>query len=102
VRDPRVTLRIGGYTKRTSLLRLVGSVIFAFFGALFIYLALSGNAETAPGYQRTLAHWFTRVGVWLARIPNELAWPLLGALAIALVYLVVQKEKVPDEQQETT
>jgi cytochrome c-type biogenesis protein len=102
VRDPRLTLRIGGYTKRTSLLRLLGSAIFAGFGVLFIFLALSGNAETAPGYQRVLAHWFTRVGIWLARVPNELAWPLLGALAIALIYVVVHKEKTPDEQQETT
>jgi len=102
VRDPRLTLRIGSYTKRTSLLRLLGSAIFAAFGVLFIVLALSGNAETAPGFQRTLAHWLTHVGIWLARIPNELAWPLLGALAIVLVYLVVQKEKTPDEQPETT
>ena len=98
VRDPRLTLRIGSYTKQTSLLRLLGSAIFTGFGVLFIVLALSGNAETAPGFQRTLSHWFTRLGAWLAEIPNVVAWPLLGALVIALVYLVVQKEKTPDEQ----
>jgi cytochrome c biogenesis protein CcdA len=102
VRDPRLTLRIGAYEKRTSLLRLLGSAIFAGFGVLFIVLALSGNAETAPGFQRTLAHWLSHIAVRLADVPNALAWPLLAALTLALVYFVVRKEKAPDERQETT
>jgi len=101
VRDPRLTLRIGSYEKRTSLLRLLGSAIFAGFGVLFIVLALSGNAESAPGFQRTLAHWLSHVAVQLSRVPNTLAWPLLAALALALVYLVLRKENAPHEQEES-
>jgi cytochrome c-type biogenesis protein len=97
VRDPRVTLRLASYEKRTTLFRLLGSVVFAGFGVLFIILALSGNSESAPGYQRTLSHWFTRLAVHLSSVPNLVAWPLLGTLALALVYLVVRKGKVPDE-----
>lgn len=99
VRDPRLTLRLGGYVKRTSLLRLLGSLIFAGFGVLFIFLALSGNSEAAPGFQRELARWLTSATVRFGEIPNELAWPALGAAVAALFYFVIRKEKVSDEQK---
>ncbi|MHB8059549.1 MAG: cytochrome c biogenesis CcdA family protein [Gaiellaceae bacterium] len=100
VRDPRLTLRLGGYRKQTTLLRLLGAAVFCGFGVLFIVLALSGNSESAPGFQRTLAHWLARVTVRLSDLPNLFAWPTLAVLALALVYLVVRKEKAPHEQQE--
>ncbi len=99
VRDPRLTIRVGSYSKQTSLLRLTGSAIFAVFGFVFIFLALSGNSETAPGFQRTLAHWLAGATGPLSEVPNTLAWPVLGAAALVFVYLVIRKERSPNEQE---
>src|SRR5512144_20340 len=57
VRDPKIDLRVGGYAKRIGLARLLGSILFAGFGVLFIALAMSGNSDTAPGFQKTIGFW---------------------------------------------
>ncbi|MEP7335914.1 MAG: cytochrome c biogenesis protein CcdA, partial [Actinomycetota bacterium] len=44
VRDPKLTLRLAGYSKRIGLAALSGVVVFAGFGVLFIVLALTGNS----------------------------------------------------------
>lgn len=97
VRDPKLTLRIGGYAKRTTASRLAGSLVFAGFGLLFVTLALTGNADTAPGFQQTFAIWFGRVAARLDDVPNAIAWPALAALALVLVYLVLK----PGKQEES-
>src|SRR6266545_3603438 len=51
VRDPKLTLRLGAYAKRIGVARLSGVVVFAGFGFLFILLALTGNSDSAPGFQ---------------------------------------------------
>ena len=93
VRDPRLRLRLGSYTKRITASRLVGSLVFAGFGVLFIVLALTGNADTAPGFQQTLTRWMSHVATWLDDIPNAVAWPALAAVALALIYLVLKPRK---------
>ncbi len=99
VRDPRLTLRLAGYAKRLTLSRLVGSVVFAGFGVLFITLALTGNAETAPGFQRSLGLWVGQLTRDLDSVPNTVAWPIVATVVVLLAYLVFRpttpKEKAP-------
>ena len=93
VRDPRLTLRLAGYAKRLTLSRLVGSVVFAGFGVLFITLAVTGNAETAPGFQRSLGLWVGRLTRDLDSVPNAVTWPLVAAVVVFLAYLVFRPAK---------
>lgn len=92
VRDPRVVLRLGRYVKDTTVSRLAGSTIFFAFGVLFVTLALTGNAETAPGFQRDLGAFVGRLAVRLEDVPNAVAWPVL-ALVVALLTYIVLKPK---------
>lgn len=93
MRDPRLTVRVGNYAKRLTLSRLAGSFVFAGFGVLFIVLALTGNAETAPGFQRDLGLWIGRLTRHLDSVPNAIAWPLVVASAVFLAYLVFRPFK---------
>ncbi len=90
VRDPRLTVHLGNYAKRLTLSRLAGSLVFAGFGVLFIVLALTGNAETAPGFQRDLGLWIGRLTRHLDSVPNAVAWPAVAAAALLLAYLVLK------------
>lgn len=90
VRDPRLTLRVGSYVKSTTLSRVVGSVVFAGFGTLFVVLALTGNAQTTPGFQRTLGVWARWIAVRIDGVPNLVAVPLLAAVALLLLYFVIK------------
>lgn len=93
VRDPRLTLRLGGYAKRLTLSRLAGSVVFAGFGVLFVVLALTGRAETAPGFQRSLGVSVGGAARQLEAVPNAVAWPALALLGAVLAYLVLKPSK---------
>lgn len=90
VRDPRLTVAFGRYAKRLTLSRLFGSIVFAGFGVLFTVLALTGRAETAPGFQRAVGAWASDVTRQLASVPNMVAWPAALALALALAYVVLK------------
>ncbi|HLB04869.1 MAG TPA: cytochrome c biogenesis protein CcdA [Gaiellaceae bacterium] len=92
VRDPRLVLRLGGYVKSTTLSRLVGSIVLAGFGVLLIVLALTGRSETAPGFQQTFGAWIRGVAVRLDDVPNSIAWPILGAFALFLLYRVLRPQ----------
>ncbi len=90
LRDPKLTLRLGGYAKPITVSRLAGSALFAGLGVLFVVLALTGNAETAPGFQRTVGSRLFSVAGRLDDVPNVVAWPLLAAAVLALAYLVLK------------
>lgn len=90
VKDPKVELRLARYAKRITLSRLLGSAVFGGFGVLFVVLALTGRAESAPGFQHTLGVWLSHVATRIDDIPNAVAWPLLAALALLLFYFVVK------------
>ncbi|MFI4977864.1 MAG: hypothetical protein ACHQC8_04195 [Solirubrobacterales bacterium] len=100
VRDPQLSLRLGTRVKPITLSRLAGTVLFAAFGVLFIVLAVSGNAESAPGFQRTLGLWVGRLAHHLDSLPNALAWPLIAAAVALLAYLVaISAGERPCEQR---
>lgn len=97
LRDPRVVIRLGSYVKRTTASRLAGSTVLSAFGLLLIVLALTGRAESAPGFQRSLGAWLTGLAARADDVPNVVAWPLLGALALLLLHRVLraQGERTP-------
>lgn len=90
VRNPKLWIRVGGHAKRISATRLAGTIVFAASGVFFVVLALTGEAESAPGFQRELGRWLGHVGVRAGSVPNYVAWPALLAFAAALTYLVVK------------
>ena len=91
VPDRKLTLRLGGYTKRLTVSRLAGSVLFAGFGLLFIGLALTGNSETAPAFQETLGIWARRLGAYVDDVPNVVVFPVLAAVIAAFVATAIRK-----------
>ena len=100
VRDPKVSLRIGSHLKRIGFARLTGVVLFAAFGVLFIVLALTGNSETAPGFQHTLGIWVREAGSYLDNIPNFVFLPVLAAVLIAFGYAIFRKGGLRHEPEE--
>ena len=91
VRDPKVMLRVGSHEKRIGAVRLLGVVLFAAFGLLFIGLALSGNSETAPSFQRTLGIWMRELGASVDGIPNVVAVPVLVAVLAGFTFAVIRR-----------
>ena len=98
VRDPRLTLSLGGWSKPITVSRLAGSIVFGAFGLLLIALALSGNSEVAPAYQETLGIWARRLAASLDDIPNVVAFPILAAALAAAVYSLVRRGDKTREQ----
>lgn len=98
-RDPKVTLRFGSYSKRIGLVKLAGSVVFAAFGLLFIGLAMSGNSETAPGFQKSIGLWMRELSDYLDNVPNIVSLPALLALLAGVAYAVVGKGGATNERQ---
>lgn len=99
VRDPKVTVRLRTHTKRIGVARLAGVVLFAAFGVLFIVLALTGNANTAPGFQKSLGVWVREAGSYLRHVPNLVAFPVLAAVAGAFIYAVVRRRGADEQAQ---
>jgi hypothetical protein len=95
VKDPKVTLRLGSYSKRIGTMKLLGVVVFAGFGTLFIGLAVTGNSDTAPGFQRAVGSWMRSVAAFVDRVPNIVSLPLLFALAAGFTYAMIRKEGDP-------
>lgn len=90
VRDPSLTLRLGTHVKRIGAAKLTGVVVFAAFGVLFIVLALSGNSDTAPGFQETVGSWARNLSAYVDDIPNMIFLPVL-ALALAAFAWAIAK-----------
>ena len=91
VRDPKLTLRLGSHLKRIGAVRLVGVVLFAGFGVLVILLALTGNSNTAPGFQKTLGVWMREVGAYIDAVPNFVSFPVLVAVLAGFTWAIVRK-----------
>jgi len=99
VRDPKLTLRLSGYSKRIGAVKLAGVVVFAGFGFLFIALALTGNSDTAPGFQETIGFWARNLSDYVDEVPNFIFLPLLAAVLAAFAWAVA-KGGVSNERQE--
>lgn len=99
IRDPRLTLRVGGYAKHLTVSRLAGAALFSALGLLFIGLALTGNSETAPAFQETLGLWARRLASYVDGVPNVVSFPILAAVIAAAVYALLKGQR--HEQAET-
>ncbi len=93
IRDPRLTLRVGGYAKQLTVSRLAGAALFGALGLLFITLALTGNSETAPAFQATLGLWARRLGSYVDGVPNVVSFPILAAVIAASVYALLKGQR---------
>ena len=91
VRDPKLTLRLGSHAKRIGAVRLIGVVLFAGFGLLFITLALTGNSNTAPGFQKQLGVWTREVGSYIDGVPNFVSVAVLVVLLAGFAWAIVRK-----------
>ena len=91
VSDPRLTLRLGSYTKRIGAMRLLGVVVFAGFGVLFVALALTGNSDSAPGFQEAIGRWMRRLAAAVDDVPNVVSLPVLLALTAGFAYAVLRR-----------
>ena len=100
VKDPKVTLRLGAHTKRIGAMKLVGSAIFAGFGFLFIALALTGNSDTAPGFQRAMGSWMRAVAAYVDGVPNFVSLLILLLLVGGFVYAVFRRGGESNEPKE--
>jgi cytochrome c biogenesis protein CcdA len=100
VKDPKLTLRLGSFSKRIGAIKLFGVVVFVGFGVLFIVLALTGNADTAPGFQRSLGTWTREFAAFVDGVPNVVTLPLLLALAASFTYALIRKDGNRDEREE--
>lgn len=99
VRDPQLTLRLGSHAKRIGAIKLAGVAVFAGFGVLFILLALTGNSDTAPGFQETIGFWVRSLSDYVDEVPNFIFLPLL-ALVLGAFAWAVTKGGVNNERQE--
>lgn len=100
VRDPQLTLRLGAYTKRIGALRLLGVAVFAAFGALFVTLALTGNSDSAPGFQTAIGSWARSVAAALDDVPNAVSLPVLLVVTAGFAYAVLKRGGGRHERQE--
>ena len=101
VKDPRITLRFGSHAKRIGVMKLAGTVIFAGFGVLFIVLALTGNSDTAPGFQRVAGSWMRSVAAYVDGVPNLVSLPILGVLVGSFVYAIFRRGGDSSERKES-
>jgi cytochrome c-type biogenesis protein len=107
LRDPKFTLALGTYRKRTSLSRLAGTVVFGACGFLFIGLAFAGESRHEPGFQRWISAFLNgHLAAHAGQIPNWITWPALMLFATTLIVLVVKpshkKETTHEQEIETT
>jgi hypothetical protein len=101
VRDPQLTLRLGAQSKRIGVAKLAGVVIFAGFGVLFVVLAITGNSDTAPGFQRAMGDWMRSVASYVDGIPNFVSLPILLALVGGFLVAVLRKGSDSSERKES-
>ena len=101
VREPKVTLRVGGYTKRIGIAKLAGAVLFSGFGLLFIVLALTGNSDTAPGFQRAMGGFVRGFGAQFDGVPNFVSLPVLVAVIGAFLFAILRRGGENNERKES-
>lgn len=100
VKDPKLTLRLGAHTKRIGATKLAGAAVFAGFGSLFIVLALTGNSDTAPGFQKSMGSWLRSFAAYVDGVPNIVSLPILLLLVGGFAYAVFRRGGESNEPKE--
>ncbi|MEP7335579.1 MAG: hypothetical protein ABI717_07340, partial [Actinomycetota bacterium] len=73
--------------------------VFAGFGVLFIVLALTGNSDTAPGFQTTIGRWVRQLSDVLDEVPNVVFLPVLLVVLAGFTYAIVKKDGETSERE---
>ena len=106
VHDPKVAFSLAGRRVRMTLSRLVGGITFIALGCWIIVIALSGEARTAPAFQKAIGRWLNARATELnGLIPSGVGWAVMLALALGVAYLSVRALRRPalaGESIETT
>jgi cytochrome c biogenesis protein CcdA len=100
VKDPTVTLAVAGHRKRIGVVRLSGVAISFVFGVVFIALALTGNSESAPGFQRAMGSFMRGVAARIDGVPNAVFLPLLIAAVSVFAIAILRRGGDTNERQE--
>jgi cytochrome c biogenesis protein CcdA len=96
VHDPRLAFSVAGRRIRTTLSRLVGGVMFIALGGWLIELALTGNARSAPGFQKAFGEWLAaRATEFSDVVPMWTGWLLMLAVLAAVAYFSVRALRRP-------
>ncbi len=94
--DPQLSFALFGRQVRSTLMRLVGGISFIALGGLLITLALTGNARTAPGAQKSFGRWLTaRANDVTVAIPAGAGWALMLAVAALAAAVAVRALRRP-------
>jgi cytochrome c-type biogenesis protein len=96
LRDPRVAFSVLGHRIRMTVSRLVGGSAFIILGTYVLVLAFTGEAKTAPGFQRAFGNWLRARATDLnSAVPTGAGWALMLAIALAVTYLAVRSLRHP-------
>jgi hypothetical protein len=66
---------------------------------VFIALALTGNSESAPGFQRAMGSFMRGVAARIDGVPNAVSLPLLIAAVSCFAIAILKRGGDTDERQ---
>jgi cytochrome c-type biogenesis protein len=96
LRDPRIAFSLAGRQVRMTLSRLVGGIAFIALGTYVIVLAVTGEAKTAPGFQKAFGQWLAaRASDLNSAVPAGVGWALMLTAALGVSYLALRSLRRP-------
>ena len=96
LRDPKVACSVLGRRIRMTLSRLVGGIAFITLGTYVLVLAFTGEAKTAPGFQKAFGNWLRARATDLnSAVPAGAGWAVMLTLALAVGYLALRSLRDP-------
>jgi cytochrome c biogenesis protein CcdA len=97
LRDPRLAFSIVGRRVRMTLSRLVGGIAFIVLGTYVLVLAVTGEAKTAPGFQRAFGQWLNARATDLnSAVPAGVGWAVMLAIVLGVGYLAIRSLHRPE------
>ena len=100
LRDPMVTLRLGGRNLRIGLLRLIAGAAFVLIGIVVAILGLTGNVRAVPGFQRSFGTWIQAQLSWLAdKTPDFVVLALFLVFLAFVIYRTVGRPRIKKRKE---
>jgi hypothetical protein len=80
-----------------TLSRLVGGIAFIVLGTYVLVLAVTGEAKTAPGFQRAFGQWLNARATDLnSAVPAGVGWAVMLAIVLGVGYLAIRSLHRPE------